>query len=360
MSFDRDRPFNDLPPLPPRAELETRAVLKRLIDARTALAELKGAGSRIPNPAILIQTIGIQEARLSSEIENVVTTSDQLYRALADDSRTADPATREVLHYTEALSHGFQAMRDEGRPLSTRLFEEIVGIIKQTDAGVRRMPGTKLATSAGDVIYTPPEGEARLRDLLGNLERFLYAEDELDPLVRMAVMHYQFEAIHPFTDGNGRTGRILNILFLVEHGLLDIPVLYLSKFILERKSEYYRGLQEVTESGRWEPWILYMIDAVESTARHTEGRIRAIRELMDEWVARVRRELPPVYSHELLEIVFRHPYAKIRFIEEAGIATRQTASKHLRALAGLGLLREVRSGREVYFLNDPLLRVIAG
>jgi Fic family protein len=263
-----------------------------------------------------------------------------------------------VLHYTEALWHGFEAIRDAGRPLSTRLFEEIVGIIKQTGAGVRRMPGTKLATPAGNIIYTPPDGEERLRDLRGNLERFLYAEDDLDPLVRMAVMHYQFEAIHPFTDGNGRTGRILNILFLVEHGLLEIPVLYLSRFILDRKSEYYRGLREVTESGRWEPWILYMLEAVETTARHTEGRIRAIRALIDEWVERVRRELPSVYSHELLEIVFRHPYAKIRFVEEAGIATRQTASKHLRALAALGLLREVRSGREVYFINDPLLRAI--
>jgi Fic family protein len=216
MSFDRDKPFNDLPPLPPRAELETRAVLKQLIRARTALADLKGAGSRIPNQAILVQTLGVQEARLSSEIENVVTTSDQLYRALADDPHAADAATKEVLFYNDALWFGFQAIRAQGRPLTTRLFEEVVGIIKQTDAGVRRVPGTKLATPAGDIIYTPPEGESRLRDLLGNLETFLYAEDELDPLVRMAVMHYQFEAIHPFTDGNGRTGRILNILFLVD------------------------------------------------------------------------------------------------------------------------------------------------
>lgn len=358
MSFHRDKPFNDLPPLPPQVELETRAVLKQLIRARTALADLKGAGSLIPNQSILLQTLGVQEARLSSEIENVVTTSDQLYRALADDPRSADAATKEVLYYNDALRFGFESIRNQGRLLTTRLFEEMVGIIKRTDAGVRRVPGTKLATPTGDIIYTPPEGESRLRDLLGNLETFLYAEDELDPLVRMAVMHYQFEAIHPFTDGNGRTGRILNILFLVERGLLDTPVLYLSRFILERKTEYYRGLRNVTESGQWEPWILYMLEAVENTARHTEGRIRAIQSLLEHWIDLVRRDLPSVYSRELLELVFRHPYAKIRFVEDAGIATRQTASKYLQLLVEIGLLRAVKSGREVYFLNEPLLQAL--
>jgi Fic family protein len=359
MAFDRDRPYNDLPQLPPASELETRAVLKRVIAARTALADLKGAGQLIPNQAILIQTIGLQEARLSSEIENVVTTTDQLYRALADDARSADTATREVLAYGAALRHGDSAIREGGRLLTSRLFEELVAIIRGSDVGVRRVPGTKLATPAGKVIYTPPDGESRLRDLLGNLEKFLYADDELDPLVRMAVMHYQFEAIHPFTDGNGRTGRILNILFLVERKLLEIPVLYLSRFILERKSDYYLGLRGVTERGLWEQWILYMLEAIETTARHTESRIRAIRGLMDEWVERVRRERPQVYSRELIELVFRHPYAKIRFVEQERLATRQTASKHLHALADLGLLTPVASGREIYFLNEALLRVLA-
>lgn len=358
MTFDRNRPYNDLPLLPPPVELETKAVLKRAIGARTALADLKGAGALIPNQAILMQTIGLQEARLSSEIENVVTTSDQLYRALADDPRAADPATKEVLAYGEALRRGFQAIREEGRPLTTRLFEELVSIIRRTDFGVRRVPGTKLATPAGEIIYTPPEGEHRLRTLLANLERFLYAEDELDPLVKMAVMHYQFEAIHPFTDGNGRTGRILNILFLTERGLLDIPVLYHSRFILQRRTDYYRGLRGVTEEEKWEDWILYMLEAIESTARHTEGRIRAIRGLIDHWIERVRTERPTIYSRELIEIVFRHPYAKIRFVEEAGLATRQTASKYLQALTELGLLRAVRIGREVYFLNDTLIGIL--
>jgi Fic family protein len=290
--FDRGQPFNDLPTLPPPGELETKAVLKRAIAARTALADLKGAGSLIPDQTILIRTLGLQEARLSSEIENVVTTSDQLYRALADDARSADSATREVLAYGRAVERACDALR-AGRPLSTTLFEEVASMIRGTDTRVRTLPGTRLASPiAGNVVYTPPHGEQRLRDLLANLERFLYSGDDLDPLVRMAVLHYQFEAIHPFTDGNGRTGRVLNILFLIEHGLLDIPVLFLSRFILERKNGYYRLLRQVTEENQWEHWILYMLEAVETTARQTRDRIRAIRDLIDEWVERVRTEKP--------------------------------------------------------------------
>ena len=360
MTFDRTRPYNDLPPLPPRAELETRAVLKRAIGARTALADLKGAGALIPNQGILLQTIGLQEARLSSEIENVVTTSDQLYRALADDARSADHATREVLAYGRALAHGFRVVGHEHRPLATRLFEELASIILGREAGVRRVPGTRLATPAGEVIYTPPDEEPRLRGLLANLEHFIHSQDDLDPLVRMAVMHYQFEAIHPFTDGNGRTGRIANILFLVEQGLLEIPVLYLSRFILDRKSDYYRGLREVTESGDWEGWIVYMLEAVETTARHTEGRIRAIRALMDDTVARLKAERPKLYSRDLVEVVFRHPYSKIRFLEQEGLGSRQRASRLLQGLAELGILQEVRAGREAYFLNTGLMRLLAG
>lgn len=358
MYFDRDHPFNDLPLVPPPVELETRAVLKRAIGARIALADLKGAGRLIPNQAILLQNLGLQEARFSSEIENVVTTSDQLYRALAADAKVTDPATREVLAYGRAMTRGAELVR-AGRPLSTRLFEELASTILDRETSVRRVPGTKLATPAGEIIYTPPDDERRLRDLLGNLERFVHADDELDPLVRMAVMHYQFEAIHPFTDGNGRTGRIVNILFLVERGLLDTPVLYLSRFILERKTEYYRGLRAVTEEGRWEEWILYMLEAVEATARHTEGRVRAIRSLMNETVKRLRTERPKLYSRELVETIFRHPYSKIRFLEEAGLGTRQTASKYLQALVELGVLKEVRVGREAYFLNEPLMRALA-
>lgn len=359
MPFDRDRPYNELPPLPPKTELETNRVLKRAIAARTALADLKGAGALIPNQAILIQTIGLQEARLSSEIENIVTTTDELYRASADASGATDSATKEVICYGNALWNSYEAVH-AGRPLSTRLFEDIVAIIKGTNAGVRRVPGTKLANASGEIIYTPPDGETRLRDLLGNLEQFLYATDDLDPLVKLAVMHYQFEAIHPFTDGNGRTGRILNILFLVERGLIEIPVLYLSRFILERRIEYYRGLRGVTEEGKWEEWILYMLEAIEATSRDTERRVRAIRGLMDQWIDRLKRDLPKVYSRELVEIIFRHPYSRIRFVEDAGLAKRATASKYLQAVADLGLLKPVRVGREVYYLNEALLGVLTG
>lgn len=358
MTFDRDRPYNELPPLPPKAELETKRVLKAAIGARTALAELKGAGGLIPNQRVLIDAIALQEAKLSSEIENVVTTNDELYRAFADEGRTADPQTKEVLGYHAALWSGYQGIRSGKRQLTTRLFEELVGIIRGIDIGVRRVPGTKLGTPGGKIIYTPPEGESRLRDLLGNLEKFIYAQDDLDPLVKLAVMHYQFEAIHPFTDGNGRTGRILNILFLVERELLDIPVLYLSRYIIEKKAEYYAGLLGVTEGHNWEAWVLYVLDAVENTARLTCDKIARIRKLMDEWTARVKTERRKIYSKDLIEIVFRHPYCKIRFLEQEKLTTRQTASKYLQALVELKLLRPVKMGREVYFINDPLLRLL--
>jgi Fic family protein len=265
-----------------------------------------------------------------------------------------------VLGYHSALWSGYQGIRLGNRQLTTRLFEETVGIIRGTDIGVRKVPGTKLGTPAGKVIYTPPEGESRIRDLLGNLEKFIYHTDDLDPLVKLAVMHYQFEAIHPFTDGNGRTGRILNILFLVERQLLEIPVLYLSRYIIEKKAAYYAGLRAVTENGEWERWILYMLAAVESTARHTCEKIADIRRLMDKWTALVKSEKKKIYSKDLIEIVFRHPYCKIRFLEREQLATRQTASKYLQALVELKLLRPVKVGREVYFINDAFLRLLAG
>jgi Fic family protein len=226
MVFDRNRPFNDLPLLPPQTDLESKAILKKAIAANRELAELKGSSDAIPNQVVLINSIVLQEARLSSEIENIVTTTDALYRATEEDPSRIDHATKEVLHYREALWHGFENLK--ARPLSTNLFIELVGIIKQTDLGIRRVPGTKIANSRGDVVYTPPEGETLLRDLLANLESFIQADDGIDSLIKLAVLHYQFEAIHPFTDGNGRTGRIINILYLVEKKLLKIPVLYLT------------------------------------------------------------------------------------------------------------------------------------
>ncbi len=361
MSFDRHRP-HALPLLPPPGvDLETKAVLKKTTAARTALVELKATAKLLPNQGVLLQTIGLQEAQLSSEIENIVTTHDALYRAFADDGRSADPATKEVLAYQRALWAGYRVVKEEGRPITPPLMEELVALIKGSAIGVRRVPGTKLARpDDGEVIYTPPEGEPLLRDLLANLVAFIHEAEELDPLVRLAVMHYQFEAIHPFLDGNGRTGRILNILFLVEQGLLDIPVLYLSRYILENKRGYYGGLQAVTEHGAWEAWILYMLDAVEHMARLTLERIQAILDLMDETRRQVKDALPKLYSKDLVELLFRLPYTKVSFIEEAGLAKRVTAATWLRALADIGVLREEKLGRELYFLNFRFWDLLQG
>jgi Fic family protein len=358
MAFDPQRPYNDLPTLPPSVDLESKPVLKQAIAANKALAELKGAGELVPNQAVLIKSIGLQEAKLSSEIENIVTTNDELYRAFANKGQKTNLHTKEVLCYNDALWHGYDVIKNQNRPLTTNLFEELFQQIKQSNAGVRKTPGTKLATSAGKLIYTPPEGEAILLNKLANLEQFIYAEDGIDPLVKMAVVHYQFEAIHPFTDGNGRTGRILNILFLLDRGLLDIPVLYLSRYIIENKNAYYSGLRGITENGDWESWILYMLEAVAQTARETREKILAIRDLMNADIEKVKMELPKIYSKDLLELLYHQPYCKIRFLEEAGIAQRQTASQYLRDLARIGVLEPLKSGREIYYINNKFLKLL--
>lgn len=352
MQFDRQQPYNDLPLLPPPVELETKAVLKQAIAANRVLANLRGLAAQIPNQGVLINSIVLQEARLSSEIENIVTTNDELYRADADPDGKTDPHTKEVLRYRQALNYGFRELSQ--RPLTTNLFIDIVRIIKEVDFGVRRVPGTALKNAHGEVVYTPPVGEAVIRDKLSNLEQFIHAQDDLDPLVKMAVMHYQFEAIHPFEDGNGRTGRILNLLYLVEQGLLDIPVLFLSRYIIANKAGYYDGLRGVTEQQAWEPWILFMLQAVESTAQQTFDQVTRIRALMEQVREQVHQQAPGIYSKDLIEVIFRHPYTKIQFLVDAGIAKRQTASNYLQTLAGLGVLRASKQGREMYYINDAL------
>ncbi len=358
MAFARHQPYNDLPLLPPAVDLESKAVLKQAISANRVLANLRGLAAQIPNQDMLIRSIVLQEARLSSEIENIVTTNDELYRADADPDGKTAPHTKEVLRYRQALYHGLVAMGQ--RPLSTNLFVEIVGMIKQGDLGIRAVPGTALKNEAGEVVYTPPVGEALIRDKLGNLEQFIHADDDIDPLIKMAVMHYQFEAIHPFPDGNGRTGRILNLLYLVDRGLLDIPVLFLSRYIIAHRPAYYEGLRRVTEEGAWENWILFMLRAIEETARQTFDQVQAILALMEEIRARVQDQAPAIYSKDLVEVIFRHPYTKIQFVVDAGIAKRQTASSYLQTLAGLGILSEEKFGREKYYINDALLKALVG
>jgi Fic family protein len=359
MPFNPLVPYNDLPLLPPPVELESKAILRKAISANRALAELKGAGELIPNQSMLINSIPLQEARASSEIENIITTNDKLFQAAAVES-ASDPATKEVLHYRTALKNGFDSLH--ARPISVNLMIEICRTLKNTEIDVRKLPGTTLSNPAtGEVYYTPPEGEAVIREKLGNLETFIHSEDHLDPLIKMAVMHYQFEAIHPFHDGNGRTGRILNILFLVEKDLLKIPVLYLSRYIIQNKNEYYRLLQEVTVNGAWEPWVMYMLSAIEETAAWTCEKLKAIRDLLEETAIFCRENLPAsVYSRELVDLIFVQPYCKIAFLVDAGIAERKTASVYLQKLEGIGVLTSSLLGREKVYVNPKLIGLLKG
>lgn len=350
-----DAPYNRLPPLPPPCDLETKAILKQCIPARSALAELKQAAERIPNQGILINTVPLLEAQASNEIENIVTTTDRLFQFQGEDEH-ADPATKEALRYSRALFEGYQGL--SRHPLSTRTAEQVCSIIKNKEMRIRRVPGTALARESGEVIYTPPVGEELLRTMLANWERFLHEMTDLDPLIRMAVGHYQFEAIHPFTDGNGRTGRILNNLFLIQQGLLTLPILYLSRYIIRNKAEYYRLLLQVTSSQAWEEWILYVLKAVEETARWTTAKIEAIYKLASIMADFVRKERPKVYSLELIHLIMERPYCRIQNVVESQLAERQAASRYLKQLVEIGVLEERTFGREKLFINPKLLHLL--
>ena len=361
MSFDPSTPYNGLPALPPMVDVESRAVLKACISARAAVGELKAAGQLIPNQGVLVNSIPLLEAQASSEIENIVTTTDQMFLFDGASEGEADPATKEALRYRTALWEGYQALKT--RPLSTNTAVQICRAIKGVDMDIRKTPGTTLSNDrTRQVIYTPPEGEGLLREKLANWEQWMHGTlpgtAEIDPLVRMAAGHYQFEAIHPFTDGNGRTGRVINLLYLVEQGLLDIPVLYLSRHILRNKADYYSGLQSITETGAWEPWLLYMLSGVTETARWTMNKIVAVRGLLEETTERMRRDASQIYSRELAELVFVRPYCRIAHVVEAGLAKRQTASTYLKELTAIGILREHKMGREKIFLNPAFIDLL--
>lgn len=333
-------------------------MLKACIEARAAVAELKQAGRLLPKQDVLINTIPLLEAQASSEIENIVTTTDQLFRyAQPDREALADPATKEALRYRTALRRGVEMLQK--RPLTTGTAVEACRTLLGVSLDIRRVPGTALVNQGtGKVVYTPPDGESKLRSLLANWERFLHEEEGIDPLIRMAVAHYQFEAIHPFTDGNGRTGRILNLLFLVEQDLLELPVLYLSRAIIGNKAEYYRLLLAVTTRDAWDDWILFMLRAVAETARWTTEHIHAIRRLMLEAAEYVKAEASAVYSRELVDLIFVQPYCRIRNVVEAGIAERQTAAVYLKHLVGAGVLQELKVGREKLFINPRLMQLL--
>lgn len=353
-------PYNALPLLPPAADLETKAVLKSCVAARSALAELKVSGQLIPDESVLINAIPMLEARASSEIENIVTTNDSLFReaSLGLDNPAGDPAAKEALRYRTALFGGFTALAE--RPLTTRIAIDTCRTVTGTDLDVRATPGTTLKNRAtGEVIYAPPEGASLIRDLLGNWETYANSESDIDPLVRMAVLHYQFEAIHPFPDGNGRTGRILNLLFLVQAGLLEKPTLYLSRHILRTRSEYYAKLSRVTRDGEWEQWIIYMLTAVEQTAQWTNKKVHAIRALMLDATRHLRQTRPRLYSRELIELLFTQPYCRIEYLTAAGLGNRTTASAHLKQLVEIGMLAEEKVWREKVFINRKYLDLLS-
>lgn len=350
-------PYDELPLLPPSADIETYVILKQCIEARSALAELKQAGALIPNQNVMINTIPLREAKDSSAIENIVTTDDKLFHHAAMHGKDADPATKETLRYRTALFEGYQNIRN--RPLTTNTALEICRTIRNADIDVRSMPGTALKNSlTGEIIYTPPVGQALLIEKLKNWEKFIHDETAIDPLVRMAVAHYQFEAIHPFTDGNGRTGRILNILFLIDKELLDIPVLYLSRYIIDNKDDYYRFLLEVTTEQKWEQWILFMLKAVENTAKWTANKIRSIRDLLNHTCEYVRSSNPSAYSRELVELTFTQPYCRIVHAVNANIAKRATASKYLKELVKVGVLIEAKIGRDKIFIHPKFIDLL--
>lgn len=357
-NYNPETPYNDLPLLPPNSDLESKNILKKLITSSRALSELKGAITNLPNPTLFIDTINLQEARASSAIENIITTQDELFMASIVEKKYDNPATKEVMHYKDALWFGFQEI--EKRPiLTTNLFIQLMQIIKENTSGIRNTTGTQLKNPVtGKVVYTPPEGEEIIRQKLKNLEDFIHADDTIDPLVKMAIIHYQFEAIHPFFDGNGRTGRIILLLYLKLSGLLDLPALYLSNYIITYKNEYYTNLRKVTEEGNWEDWILYMLDMVEKTASKGRNQIAAIEELMNNMAAEMQQKLPKVYSKDLVEALFRLPYTKRTQLESEGIASLKTIGNYLIALEEAGFLKSETIGKEKIYINFRLLELL--
>ena len=356
MAWAPQTPYNDLPGIPPVGELESRTVLKATVTARAAVAALDQAALLLPNPWVLLNAASLLEAQASSEIENIVTTADALFK-YAQDEEAGDQATKEALRYRSALFEGVHAI--QSRPLTFLTTEAVCSRIKGRDMTVRKVPGTRIANpTTGEIIYSPPEGSGLILDKLSNWETFVHGDDGLDPLVRMAVAHYQFEAIHPFHDGNGRTGRIVNILMLIEAGLINQPILYLSRFIIRHKNDYYQLLRDVTANGAWQPWILYMLDAVERTAQSTISKISAIRRIQEEVHDAARNASPGGRNGDFLAVLFEQPYCRIKTVIERCNVSRPTATAWLNQLVEADVLRDFRLGRDRLFLNHRFLDVL--
>lgn len=345
--------------LPPNVNFDTVKILKQLAKTNRALAELKGYADTIPNKHILINAINLNEAKDSSEIEQIVTTHDDLYKALTYE-KAATPQAKEVVNYRTALWHGYKLVKERGI-LTTNMLVEIQGIIEQNKAGIRKLPGTALRNSVtGEIVYTPPQSEQEVREYLSNLEVYINCEsDEADPLIKLAVIHYQFEAIHPFYDGNGRTGRILNVLYLVLTGLLDSPILYLSKYILENKSEYYRLLNHLqNHPDDYEEWVLFILKGVEETSIETFKLVKDIVDEINNYTEDLKQKLPTLYSKELVELLFHEFYTKTQYIEKGMRVTRKTAVSYLNQLEQNCFLSSQKIGRERIYCNERLFKVV--
>jgi len=359
ISYNAKIPYNDLPLLPPQAEIESTKILKKTIVASRALSELKGALTNLPNPTLFIDTINLQEAQASSAIENIITTQDELFKASIAEKKNNNLATKEVIHYKNALWFGIDQI-DSKPILTTNLFIAVMQIIKENQSSIRNVPGTQLKNPVTNaVVYTPPEGENVIREKLKNLEDYIHSEDTIDPLVKMAIIHYQFEAIHPFFDGNGRTGRIILLLYLKMAGLLDLPTLYLSNYIIQHKDQYYTNLRKVTEEGNWEDWIIYMLDMVEKTALKGRTQIAEIDRLMNKMGLEIQQKLPKIYSKDLMEELFRLPYTKRSQFEKAGLGNLKTVGNYLMGLEKEGFLKSEQVGKEKLYLNFKLLEVLS-
>ena len=360
MTNKREFPYNTLPMLPPAVDLDTKEILRKTISANKALAELKGWAFSQSNPLLLLQSITLQEAKSSSEIENVVTTNDELYQAFATPSdKNIPPAAKEVLHYKEALWYGYQEIIN-GSPLTINKFVELFRIIKRRSDGIRNLPGTVLRNTYNEIVYTPPDNSDDIMRLMTNLEQYINIDflDDRDPLIKLAIIHYQFECIHPFPDGNGRVGRIINVLYLVYQKLLDFPILYLSRYITQHKKEYYHALMGVTESSAWDSWIMYILDAIEVTARETLISTQNIYTAQENLFLLLKEKAPDLCSKEFVELLFEQPYCKISFLVDRGIAKPQTASKYLKRLCDLNILQLIKRGRENYYINKVLWDIL--
>ncbi|MDP4211365.1 MAG: Fic family protein [Bacteroidota bacterium] len=348
--------------LPIKKDLETKVVLRKAVSAHKALAELKGVVSGIPNENILMETLTLREARESSAIENIISTYDEVYQSNIISNQFASPAAKEVHMYAKALKTGFGLVKETGL-LTINYILKIQAEVELNNAGFRKLPGTKLLNDqTGEIVYTPPQDQESILSLMNNLEHFINDDSlmDVDPLIKMAIIHHQFESIHPFYDGNGRTGRIINILYLIQKGLLHLPVLYLSRYIIKHKNDYYRLLQSVRNTGEWEEWLLFMLDGIEKTANEGVILIADIQKLMHEYKLRIRSDYPKLYSQDLLNNLFKYPYTKIEFIENDLSISRNTAIRYLEALVNGGILKKHKIGRNNYYLNKKLFSLLSG